>query len=173
MKTKILALGLTCLLILPFMYGQEEQEIDGILEEVILMRLPPKIGVELVTSPVFDVEALAIGLANFEPSQAAWAIFDFAAEYYESDTWYFCLVVVNFDNENHQIKIEMEMRYNKGAIRWWKRWDKTINANTVMLYKFSDMSSKTKDKGVFRLIGRVAGQRTGVNNVVESQVYIY
>jgi len=173
MRIKILALGLVFLFFMPFIFAQDEQKDEGILEELVLMRLPPKIETELITTPLYDVKALAIGLTYVEPSTSYWAIFDFASEYYSGDTWYLCFVVANFSNENHQVKIEMEMRYNKGEVRWWKRWTKTIAANSVTMYKFSDMSSKVINKGIFRLIGRVAGQRTGNNNVVESQVYIY
>ena len=75
MRIKTLTLGLGCLFLLLPIFGQEqEKEGKGILEEVILMRLPPKVETQLVTASLFDVKALAIGLTDFEPSRAAWAI---------------------------------------------------------------------------------------------------
>jgi hypothetical protein len=141
--------------------------------EIVLKRLPP---VDMMHAAATDgpymVRALAVGLANFLPEQADWAIFDFSSEYYSGQTWYWCFVVVNYNNIAKNIKTQWHLWYNDGAGRLTKYIDKTVPARTVMLYYYS-VAGYVAKKGLFTLTGRVYGTQMGNANEVTSQVYIY
>jgi len=120
------------------------------------------------------VKALCIGLANFYPDQAEWAILDFATEWDRSQDWDIVFVVVNYSNQNVKYKVEMEMMYNDGRTRFYKKSTKTINSGYIMLYTF-DVTNKiaNSDGSLFTLNGRIWGAGMGNSNEVKTQVLIW
>lgn len=120
------------------------------------------------------MKALCIGLANYYPDQSEWAILDFATEWDNSQDWDIVFVVVNYSNQDVTCKVEMEMMYNDGQKRLYKKSNKTINSGHIMLYTF-DVTNKiaSSDGGLFTLNGRIWGAGMGNSNEVKTQVYIY
>jgi hypothetical protein len=120
------------------------------------------------------VKALCIGLANYYPDQAEWAILDFAAEWDNSQDWDIVFVVVNYSNQDVRVKVEMEMMYNDGQNRLYKKATKTIDSGYVMLYTL-DVTNKVRNGvgNLFTVNGRVWGAGMGNSNEVKTQTYIW
>jgi hypothetical protein len=120
------------------------------------------------------VKALCSGLANFYPGQADWAILDFATYWLSNQDWNIVFVAVNYSNQDAKIKVEMEMLYNDGLSRLYKKFNTTIKSGDIMLYTF-DVTSKVRSGvgSLFTVNGRISGSGMGNTNQVSSQVYIY
>lgn len=120
------------------------------------------------------VKALCVGLTNFYPDQAEWAILDFATEWYNSQDWDIVFVVVNYSNQDVTVIVEMEMMSNDGKSRLYKKSKKTIDSGHVMLYTF-DVTRKVANGvgNLFTVNGRVWGAGMGNSNEVKTQVYIW
>ena len=120
------------------------------------------------------VKALCIGLANYYPDQAEWAILDFATEWSSAQDWDIVFVVVNYSNQDVRVVVEMEMMYNDGQNRLYKKSKKDIESGYVMLYTFDVTNKVANGVGdLFTLNGRIWGAGMGNTNQVKSQVYIY
>lgn len=173
MKTKILALGLVFLFFMPFMFAQDEQNDEGILEEVVLVRLPPKMEISYVEGPDNEVTALSIFFADFNPTTSFWAIHDHVIDYVAGRPYWLCFIVVNHSDTSRNIRLEMTTRGNRGGKRNFNIWNRTISANMVMLYKISNVGGRLAPLGIVSAEGRVVGLRAGLDNMVKSKVYVY
>ena len=149
----------------------ESEDVD--FKEYVIGYVPVK---PQIQSPDHNpyVKALCIGLANYYPDQAEWAILDFVSEWSNSQNWDIVFVVVNYSNQNVNVVVEMEMMSNDGKNRLYKKSKKTINSGYVMLYTF-DATSKVRNGvgDLFTVNGRVWGAGMGNTNEVKTQVYIY
>ena len=151
--------------------GQDWNQEEGEIQELVIGQVPvSEVRTTAVSNPF--VKALCIGLANYFPSQSDWAILDFATEWSNSQTWNILFIIVNYSNQSAKIKVEMEMLYDDGAIRFYKKTPKTIASGDIMLYYF-DVTGKISKKGLFTVNGRIHGAGIGNDNQVKSQVYIY
>ncbi len=120
------------------------------------------------------VKALCVGLANYYPDQAEWAILDFVTEWRSSQDWDIVFAVVNYSNQDANIIVEMEMIYNDGNSRLFKKSKKTIDSGYVMLYTFDVTRKVSNGVGdLFTVNGRVRGAGMGNTNEVQTQVFIY
>ena len=146
-------------------------EVD--FEEYVIGYVPVQLQIQ---SPDHNpyVKALCIGLANYYPDQSEWAMLDFATEWYSSQDWYIVFVVVNYSDQDVRIKVEMEMMYQDGQKRLYKRYTKTIRSGYVMLYTYNVTSRVRTGVGdLFTVNGRVWGAGMGNSNEVKTKVLIY
>ncbi len=173
MRNKMLALGLVILLFMPFMFAQDEQNDEGILEEVVLVRLPPKMEISYVKGPDHEVTALSIFFTDFDPTTSLWSIHDHAIDYVAGSAYWLCFIVVNHSNTSRDIRLEMTTRGNRGGKRNFKIWNRKISENTCMLYKMSNVGGRLAPLGIVSAEGRVVGLRAGLDNMVKSKVYVY
>jgi len=120
------------------------------------------------------VKALCIGLANLLPDRSDWAILDFATYWASSQDWYIVFVVVNYSNQDVKAVVEMEMMYNDGNNRFYKKSKKTIRSGDIMLYYY-DVTSKVRNgiEDFFTVNGRLWGAGMGNTNEVQTQILIY
>lgn len=149
----------------------EPEEVD--FEEYVIGYVPVQPQIQsLDHNP--NVKALCAGLTNFYPGQAEWAILDFATEWDNSQDWDMVFVVVNYSNQDVKVKVEMEMMYNDGQKRLYKKSNKTINSGYIMLYTY-DVTGKVANGvgNLFTVNGRLWGAGMGNSNQVKSQVYIW
>jgi len=120
------------------------------------------------------VKALCIGLANYYPSQADFAILDFVTKWNSSQDWDILFVVVNYSSQAVKVVVEMEMMFNDGQNRLYKKSKKTIDPGNVMLYTYDVTNKVASGYGdLFTVNGRIWGAGMGNSNEVKSQVYIY
>ena len=165
---------LTVLILLLFfvpLRSQEVEEESFELNEIVIGIIPMDfLSTQAASYP--EVKALCIGLANFFPSQSAWAILDFATQWSSAQSWDILFTVVNYGYKDVPIKIEMEMIYKDGATRLYKKFNRTIQSGYIMLY-YLDVTSRIRTKGLFTLNGRITGKGLGNTNEVKTQVYIY
>ena len=177
MKKLFIASIMIFLVAMPVM-NQVAQEIefeteDVDFEEYVLRYVPVR---HQIQSPDHNpyVKALCIGLANYYPEQAEWAILDFIAEWNSSQEWDIVFAVVNYSNMDVTAKIEMEMMYNDGQSRFFRKSSKTIESGTVMLYTLDVTNKVANGVGdLFTVNGRVWGAGMGNSNEVKTQVYIW
>jgi len=177
MKKLCIASAMVLLFAIPVL-NQVAQEAEFDPEEVdfneyVIGHVPVK---PQIQSPDHNpyVKALCIGLANYYPSQADFAILDFVTDWNSSQDWDILFAVVNYSNQNVNVTVEMEMMYNDGKSRFYKKSKKTINSGDIMLYTY-DVTSKVR-AGVgdlFTVNGRLWGAGMGNTNEVQTQVYIY
>jgi hypothetical protein len=149
----------------------EPEEVD--FKEYVIGYVPVK---PQIQSPDHNpyVKALCIGLANYYPDQSDWAILDFVCDWNSSQDWDILFAVVNYSNQDVNVIVEMEMMYNDGKSRFYKKSKKTIKSGYIMLYTY-DVTSKVR-AGVgdlFTVNGRVWGAGMGNTNEVQTQVLIY
>jgi len=167
---------LVVLICFPVIHGEDQEfsevQEEGVLYEKVLEYLPYNVSASQLELDAMYCKVLMIGAANFEPSYAEWAILDFAAEYFEGDEWNMCLVAVNYSSQPVPIKVEFELRWWWGARKIYRRWSRTIQPATVMLY-MTPITTQIKQLGLFTLIGRISGKYVGTDNVVKTQLYIY
>ena len=162
---------LILLLAIPVL-NQAAEEVEIEMKELVIGHVPTQMHVQAPHNAY--VKPLCAGLANFYPSQPDWAILDFATYWLSSQDWYIVFAVVNYSNQDAKIKVEMEMLYNDGQSRLYKKSIKTIRSGDIMLYTY-DVTLKVR-AGVgdlFTVNGRVSGSGLGNTNQVMSQVYIY
>lgn len=120
------------------------------------------------------VKALCVGLSWELPEQPEWASLDFATEWDSSQDWYIVFVVVNYSNQDVNVKVEMEMMSNDGQSRLYRKSKKTIDSGYVMLYTLDVTRQVRNGVGdLFTLNGRLWGAGMGNTNEVQSQVFIY
>jgi hypothetical protein len=160
---------LILLLVVPVLNQESE---DAEMGEYVIGHVPTQMSIQAPHNAY--VKALCTGLANFLPSQAEWAILDFVTYWLSSQNWYIVFVVVNYSNQDANIKVEMEMLYKDGQVRFYKKSSKTIRSGDVMLYTF-DVTAKVPNGvgDLFTVNGRVSGSGLGNTNQVMSQVFIY
>jgi hypothetical protein len=149
----------------------EPEEVD--FKEYVIGHVPVQ---PQIQSPDHNpyVKALCIGLANYYPSQPDFAILDFVTEWNSYQDWDILFAVVNYSNQNVNVTIEMELMYNDGKNRLYKKSKKRINSGDIVLYTY-DVTSKVRN-GVgdfFTVNGRVWGAGMGNTNEVQTQVLIY
>ncbi len=173
MRNKMLALGLVILLFMPFMFAQDEQNDEGILEECVLMKLPPKISINLMEGPDHDVVALSIFIADTDPSTSFWAIHDHAIDYVAGRSYWLCFVVVNFSSTSQTFRMEMTTRGNRGGKRNFNIWTRTLSSNTLSVYTISNIGGRISQLGIVSAEGRVVGAKMGFDNMVKSKTYVY
>jgi hypothetical protein len=169
MKRMSITVIMVLLLVIPVL-NQVTEEAE--LGELVIGHVPTQMHVQAQHNPY--VWALCSGLANFLPSQSEWAIMDFATYWLNSQDWYIVFSVVNYSNLDANVKIEMEMLYNDGSSRLYKKFNRTIASGDIMLY-YLDVTAKVRT-GVgylFTVNGRVSGSGMGNTNQVKSQVLIY
>jgi len=163
----VLVIGL---FIFPLMAQDWEQD-EGEINEFVIGHVPTaEIGTMAVANPY--VKALCIGLANYFPNQSEWAALDFATKWYSNQDWNILFIVVNHSSWDAAIKVEFEMLYDDGGIRYYKKSSKTIKSGNIVLY-YLDVTSRIAKKGLFTVNGRIHGAGIGNDNQVKSQVYIY
>lgn len=158
--------------------NQVAQEVEFELEEVdfkeYVIGYVPVLPQIQSPDPNPYVKALCIGLTNFYPGQAEWAILDFATEWSSSQYWDIVIVVVNYSNQDVTILVETEMVFNDGKDRLFKKSKKTINSGNVMLYTLDVTRKVANGVGdLFTVNGRIRGAGMGNSNEVKSQVYIW
>ena len=162
----VIALGISPLI------GQDWDQDEGEVYEMVIGQVPiSQAGVMSLDIPP-NVKALAIGVSDVFPSQASWARFEFSRQWSGSQEWYMIFAVVNSGGQDAVIKIDMELQFNDGAGRFFRRSTKTIKAGFIMLY-WTTVTSKIQKKGLFSTNGRVFGKGIGLNNRVLSQLYIW
>lgn len=149
----------------------ETEDVD--FKEYVIGHVPVKLQIQ---SPDHNpyVKALCIGLANYYPDQAEYAILDFVSEWNSGQYWDIVFVVVNYSNQNVNVKVEMEMMSNDGNSRLYRKSKKTIESGTVMLYTLDVTRQVRNGYGdLFTVNGRLWGGGMGNTNEVQTQVYIY
>lgn len=149
----------------------EPEEVD--FEEYVIGYVPAQLQVQ---SPDHNpyVNALCIGLANYYPDQAEYAILDFVSEWNNNQDWDIVFAVVNYSNQDVKIVVEMEMMYSDGNKRLYKKSKKTIDSGYVMLYTYDVTKKVSNGVGdLFTVNGRIRGAGMGNSNEVKTQVYIY
>ena len=169
MKRMSVTTILVLLLVIPVL-NQVPEEAE--LGELVIGHVPTQMHVQAEHNPY--VWALCSGLANFLPSQSEWAILDFATYWLSSQDWYIVFAVVNYSDQDAKIKVEMEMLYNDGNSRMYKKFNRTIASGDIMLY-YLDVTAKVRTGvgNLFTVNGRVSGSGMGNTNQVKSQVLIY
>ncbi len=151
--------------------SQEAEEEQLELKEMVIGMVPMEsLSTQAASYP--EVKALCIGLANFFPGQADWAILDFATQWSNSQEWDIIFTVVNYSYSDVPIKVEMELMYKEGGTRLYKKFNRKIQSGYIMLY-YLDVTSRIKTKGLFTVNGRISGNGLGNTNEVRSQVFIY
>lgn len=171
---KLLAASVMILILAMPVLNQEVEEAEATdMGEYVIGYVPPLLHTQ---SPDHNswVWALCIGLANYYPDHAEWAILDFATEWSSSQDWDIVFVVVNYSNSDESIKVEMEMMYNDGRSRLYKKKTTTIRSGNIMLFTY-DVTSKVRTGvgDLFTVNGRISGAGMGNSNEVKSQVLIY
>lgn len=158
--------------------NQVAQEVEFELEEVdfkeYVIGYVPVLPQIQSPDPNPYVKALCIGLTFDYPDQAEWAILDFATEWDNSQDWDIVFVVVNYSTQDVKVIVEMEMMFNDGKSRLYKKSKKNIDSGSVMLYTYDVTTKVANGVGdLFTVNGRVWGAGMGNSNEVKTQVFIY
>lgn len=172
MEKKFFIFLFVILICLPAVSAYNQEEEEEILFEQVLKYLPYTISTAALEDDAQHCKVLMVGATDYKPTNAFWSILDYVAEYISGSKWNMILVAGNISSQPVPIKVEFELRWNDGAGRQYKKWSRTIDAGTVMMYMF-DITSKIKQLGLFHLTGRISGKYVGINNVVHTQLYIY
>ena len=173
MKNLLAASVMILVLAIPVLNQEVEEAEETNIREYVIGYVPV---LPRIQSPDHNpyVNALCIGLANFYPDQAEWAILDFASEWSSSQDWDIVFVVVNYSNSDVNIKVEMEMMFKDGQSRIYKKKTTTIQSGYVMLFTLDVTSSVRNGVGdLFTVNGRISGAGMGNSNEVKSQALIY
>lgn len=173
MKRFFAASLMILILAIPVLNQEVEETVETDIEEYVVGYVPV---LPRIQSPDHNpwVRALCIGLANYYPGQSEWAILDFVCKWSNSQDWDIVFVVVNYSNSAERIKVEMEMMYNDGKSRIYKKKWTTIRSGDIMLFTL-DVTRKVKTGvgDLFTVNGRISGAGMGNSNEVKTQVLIY
>ncbi len=169
---KRLIVGVSLMLLVLPLISQEIAETEDLTIHEMVIGTVPVVDTQWVPDDDFYVRALCVGLANFFPDQADWAILDFATLWRSNQDWYMLFIVVNPTSRSRNIKVEFELMWNNGGGRFYRKQAKNIGSGNIVLY-WLNVKSKVNKLGVFTCNGRVFGAGVGNNNRVQSQVYIY
>jgi hypothetical protein len=173
MKKLFTASAVILVLALPLLNQEVEETAAAEIGEKVIGYVPV---LPHILSPDHNpyVSALCIGLANYYPSHAEYAILDFVCEWSSSQVWDIVFCVVNYSNSSANIKVEMEMMYNDGSSRLYKKKTSTIQSGNIMLFTLRVTDKVRNGVGnLFTVNGRVSGAGMGNSNEVKTQVLIY
>jgi len=172
MKKLFAASVMILILAMPVLNQEAEETVETDIEEYVVGHVPVLPSIQAPHNPW--VKALCIGLANYYPDQVEWAILDFVSEWSSWQDWDILFVIVNYSNSNETVKVEMEMMYNDGKSRLYKKKNTTIRSGDIMLFTL-DVTSKVRTGvgDLFTVNGRVSGAGMGNTNQVQTQVLIY
>jgi len=173
MKKFLTVCVMVFILAMPVLNQEAEETVETEIEEYVVGYVPVRPHV-LDSAHNAWVKALCIGLSDYHPSQVEWAILDFAAEWNSYQDWEILFFIVNYSTVDAKIKVEMEMLYNDGQSRMYKKKITTIRSGEIMLY-YLDVTSKVRTGvgDLFTVNGRISGAGMGNSNEVKSQVLIY
>lgn len=179
MKTKILALGLVCLIPL-FLWSQinekpeEEFGFTGEVRETLLKKLHPKTESQLIDGNVIldKVKVLMVGFSSSKLDDTDSECFRFVTYYWEgssSDRW-IAIIVANYGTKAALgTKISIEVKGPKSSKIEITR---VIPREAVMIYafKFNKRFSK-QTTGVYELIGMIYHHKMWTSKAT-TRVYI-
>ncbi len=173
MKKLFAASLMILILAMPVLNQEAEDFEDADIEEYVVGHVPVLPRIQSPDSNPW-VKALCIGLANYYPDQVEWAILDFVSEWRSTQDWDIVFVVVNYSNTDENIKVEMELMYNDGASRKYKKTTTRIRSGEIMLFTYDVTSLVRRGVGdLFTVNGRISGAGMGNTNVVTTQTLIY
>jgi hypothetical protein len=176
MKTKILVLGLLCLIPLlawPQAVEKTEEEFGftGEVRDILLKKLHPKVETEIYDEKdILDkVKVLMVGFSSLKLEDTDFECFEFVTYYYEEsiyDDWV-AIIVANYGTKpapNTKISIEV-----KGPKSSKIEITRTIPREAVMIYAFKFNKRFSKETiGVYELIGMIYHHKVWTSKAVTS-----
>lgn len=179
MRTKVLALGLVCLISL-FAWPQtiekpeEEFGFTGEVREILLRKLHPKTESQLIDGKdILDkVEVLMVGFSGLKPEDYDFECFHFVTYYYEDsifDDWV-AIIIANYGTKpTTGTKISIEVKGLKSSKIEITR---VIPREAVMIYAFEFNKRFSKQTtGVYELIGMIYHHKMWTSKAT-TRVYI-
>ncbi|MGB7294827.1 MAG: hypothetical protein WBC70_04490 [Candidatus Aminicenantales bacterium] len=173
MKKLLAASAMIFVLAMPLLNQEVEETVAAEIGEKVIGYVPV---LPRILSPDHNpyVSALCVGLANYYPSHAEYAILDFVSEWSSNQVWDIVFVVVNYSNSSANIKVEMEMMSKDGSARLYKKKTTTIGSGHIMLFTLRVTDKVRNGVGdLFTVNGRVSGAGMGNSNEVKTQVLVY